>query len=545
MNRHEAGKITIEYVKKIFGFALSRMTNITKAEDLASRITMEVYSAFLKEENIKNVDGYIYRIAQNVYARLIDENSRFVNLSIDEMDMPADSNFTDNIIKHEDYKAIRREVTYLSKTQREIVIMHYYDRLKLKEIAEKINLPLGTVKWHLYEAKNNMKEGFNKMRTVGNLGLQPISLTSMGHSGKPGKMGDTNDFLKKRLTQNVAYAAYHMPKTINQIAEELGVSPLFIEDEVSYLEEYGFIDKVEENKYLTNIYISEPTKEIREREHALYSKCAKVVCDKYVPLLFDAMASYNIKEIYVPGNDANFLMWSIITYACDYKLSINNSYNTDGFSVKRKDGGDYIAMASLKKDFKVDYDESRYNSCGNMTRGSSKYSIISWQLDTYYDDRKGGWSNNLYSDFEYLYEFISGTLIKEQNQIEKFQRLYEKGYISDVDGKDIVNIILVKDDSFDYIPNNSLTKKLPGITEELKAVSYEFDQKMFELRSKSYPQHMQKLCKAWCSNCLSHNGTRTRVLEQLLMSGKLKLPSNKQKSGLNTLMFSDILPGAV
>jgi hypothetical protein len=465
-----------------------------------------------------------------------------MHLSLDEVDIPTDNDFTEEIIQSETYKNLRREIAYLSKTQREIIILHYYDKLKLDEISKKLNIPLGTVKWHLYDAKNSMEEGLNLMRQVGNLGVKPIKLCYMGHSGNPGSMGDTSDFLKKRLTQNIAYAAYHEAKTINEIAEELGVSPLFVEDEVAVLEEYGFMDKVAGGKYLTNIYITEPTKENCEREHLLYNKYAKIVCEKYVPLVIEAMKNYIKDEIYVPNYDINLLLWSVIPFACNYKLCVDKGNSSEGFYVKRKDGGDYISCANVETDIHVSYNSALYKTCGNMNRASDKYHLSAWQFNTYYDGRDGNWRNNQYTDYEYLYEFITGKIKKEDSQIEKFSRLYDKGYLVDENGKDAVNIIIVKDDCKEWHTDNAFSKKLPGITEELKVISDEFDTEMYEINKNIYPLHMQKLCKAWTTNCLTHNGITARVIEQLLASGVLTLPTETQKHGINTIMFCDVLP---
>ncbi len=545
MDKRTADKIITEYTGKLFGFALSKTRNISEAEDLASRIVLEVYSSLLKRESIGNINGYIYSIAHNVYARYTGEAkaNRSALLSLDELNIPTDYNFTDELIRSETYRLLRREIAYLSKIQREIVVLHYYEKMKLSDIAEKLSLPLGTVKWHLFEAKNNLKEGLNCMRKVSDLGVNPIRFTSMGHCGMPGKLGDTGYFLKRRLTQNIAYEAYHEPKSIREIAEALGVSPLFVEEEVAVLEEYGFMDKVSGDKYLTNIYITEPTKEILEKEHQLYNRYAGLVCEKYVPLLFEAMKDYDRSEIYVPQDDFNFLMWSVITYACGYKLIANRDFSLESFSVKRKDGGDYIAFATVETDIKLSYDSAKYSVCGNMTRGSFKYPLMAWQLDTYYDSRKGRWMDNLTSDYEWLYEFITGVLKKEESQVEKYQRLFEKGYLADINGKDMVNVVVIKDRTDVWLEENDFTRGLPGITDELKAISDEFDHEMYELQKVTYPSHMQKLCKAWTTNCLSGAGMRTRVLEQLQEKGILKPLTDIQKRGVNTLMFCDALPG--
>lgn len=70
MNKQNADKIIASYVKKLFGFAMSRLSKIDEAEELAAEITFQVYASLLKLDSIANLDGYIYRIARNVYARL-------------------------------------------------------------------------------------------------------------------------------------------------------------------------------------------------------------------------------------------------------------------------------------------------------------------------------------------------------------------------------------------------------------------------------------------------------------------------------------------
>lgn len=81
----------------------------------------------------------------------------------------------------------------------------------------------------------------------------------------------------------------------------------------------------------------------------------------------------------------------------------------DKYSVKRKDGGDYIAFADVEPDFDLSRN-SRYSTCGDMTRTNERYSTVAWQFDTYYDSRSNGWRDSLSSDFDSLYEHISGRI---------------------------------------------------------------------------------------------------------------------------------------
>lgn len=537
MDKQTADRLITGYLTKLYGFALSKTQNIAEAEELAAAITLEAYDALLHRENICNPDGYIYQVARHVYARYIAGKSKNACCGFDgQFADPTD--FTRDLEQLQTQRLLRREIAYLSNIQRQIVIAYYYDRLKVKQIAAQTGLPEGTVKWHLHDAKNSLRKGLDQMRTMGNLGIQPITLCSMGHSGNPGDKGDTSDFLARRLTQNIAYAAYHAPKTIKEIAQELGVSPLFVEDEVQVLEEYGFMDKQPGGKYLTNIYITEPTKELDEQMHHLLCHYADILCERYVPRVIETLDRLDPAGFYIPGNDRNLLLWSVIPYSISYRLHVDKGVSAAAFSVKRPDGGDSIAFACLQSGYRTDFDQDKYNICGDMTR-AGKYPWHSWQINTYYDNRPGNWRENLYSDYDALYEFYTGRLPEADANLDKYRRLYEKGYLTETKQ---VNLIVIQDDNTGWAGNNAFTKKLPGADDELQQLSDQLDQKVYTLQKDHYPAHMQPLTRIQCSNMLTSNGIRARVLEQLVQTGVLQLPSQTQQPGLTTLLFSDVLP---
>lgn len=147
MTKESADRIICDYTNKIYGFALSKTGSIERAEELASRITLEVYSSLLKQENIPNPAGYIWKIAMNVRARFTDEMARapFV-LSDNE---PEADDFTEKLLDAETKSKLRLEIAYLSRLRRKILILHYYRNMKLADIAKELSLPVGTVKWHL------------------------------------------------------------------------------------------------------------------------------------------------------------------------------------------------------------------------------------------------------------------------------------------------------------------------------------------------------------------------------------------------------------
>ena len=534
MDKCEADRIIESYVKKLFGFAVSKLSDIHEAEELAEDIVLTVYESLLLRENIENVNGYIYKIACNVYARYIDKKNK--HLRVDGIEyIPDGNNIELEVIESEEAKLLRREITYLSETQRKIVVMHYFHDMKIKEIARTLIMSESTVKWYLACSRKELNIGMEKTRTISELGIEPIRLCNMGHSGTVGTMGDTSDFLKKSLTQNIAYCAYHEPKTINEIAEELGVNPIFVQDEVEYLEEYGFMDKLANGKYRTNILIFLPTDEKVKAEDELALKYANIFTKEYfAPVLSEIN---KIPDwLTVPDNDINLLKWSLIPFM-SITLRTADTSNKE-FSVKRKDGGDYIAVASLERELHIEPDV--YDFYGEMWRSDCVNPNVpfswenrpsqwkSWQLGTHWDNRVPDWRDNKNDDFVKLYSYLCGELKYDELNISSYQRLLDKGYLIKNDKDFKVNIIL----------SYSMKKWYDFITPANKGLielSKEYEQEMNKIDLPDQPQFMHKLIKYFNQNyaCSLH----TRAMKQLLDMGILKEPNEKQRNGLCTVMF--------
>ncbi len=532
MTKEYADRIICGYTKKIYGFALSKTGSIERAEELASRITLEVYSSLLRQDSIPNVAGYVWKIAMNVRARYVDElaNAPFA-LTDNE---PEADDFTEGLIDAETKSKLRLEIAYLSRLRRKILILHYYRNMKLADIAGELSLPVGTVKWHLSAARDELREGMTKMRNTGNLGIAPITLCCLSHDGTPGKNGATEYYLKSKLAQNIAWAAYHKPRSINEIADELGISPVWIEDEVDTLEENGFLDKIGE-KYLTNVLIEDPSPEVDIRTHELSMKYVREIAKTYTPRMIEAARAFGETGVYVPGNEKYLLDWLFTGAAAYLKLNVpsdNAAFNK--FMVARKDGGCYIASAMVDKEYNLPFDMREYSVCGPMIRGSDKYPVSSWQLTTYFSRMPFDYADNKFEDYEYLYEFMTGRIRKEPENIEKYQRLRDKGYLTE---SDEVNIICAKQSGV-YFNQTDFFRALPSLNEHEMTLIKELSEQLVAIIVPQYPEHMRELAKLYSKSARLGG----RFINVLATSGVLEPPTEKRCPGLCTIMFSDKLP---
>ena len=538
MDKHKADQIITQYLKKIYGFAVKKAFSYDEAEELCSEITFEVYSSLIKSDEIYNLDGYIWRISEHTYAKYVSSKKRHEGISIDGLVLPHYDTYSfDN--DDEERARLSREVAYLSKTRRQIVFKFYYENKTVEGIASETKIPVGTVKWHLNQARNNLKDGISMERKIGSLGLSPIEAQGFGHSGKPGNNGGPEFYLGDKLNLNIAYSVYFSPKGLEEIAEELGLTPVFIEDKVRFLEDNGFLVKTKGQKYTTYVDF-EPQKyslELKENKYKTMLEIAKIMANEYAPLVREAIK--DTKNVYIPSGNFELLEAAAIFYGISNKCAIPLGKDISKYRIKTRDGGDFIAsvhLPSLQDDIGyVPTIEMKNNwACGRMTRSSNKYpSVFSWSIDSRLSSRQGAWMNNDYKDYEYVYEFINGMISDNVANSEKFNRLRERQFITD---SNITNIMIVMGDHMDFF------EKIPNLTNEIKA---KFASKVLEfalMEAKYYPPQMQDLILNWTVEGFIGSQVALMVMDILYENGTFQPLTEQERVTSNLLMFCDTLP---
>lgn len=63
-----------------------------------------------------------------------------------------------------DKKAIALAISKFSKTQRAVVVMHYFEGLKVREIAQELNISVSAAKTHLQRARSNISKSVSRDR---------------------------------------------------------------------------------------------------------------------------------------------------------------------------------------------------------------------------------------------------------------------------------------------------------------------------------------------------------------------------------------------
>jgi biotin operon repressor len=432
---------------------------------------------------------------------------------------------------------LRREIAFLTKVRRQIVYTHYFENKTVAAIAAEMNIPAGTVKWHLSQSRNELKEGFKMERKIGKLGLKPVVAKNFGHSGTPETNGDPEFFLGDKINLNIVYSVYFAPKTKEEIAEELGLTLVFIEDKVDYLESNGYLVRQSKNRYTTYVKFSPEyfsMEEIESRFKRQY-EIAEILAKDYVPVIRKAMAGTS--NVYVPGGNMELLEACAIFNAVANKCKMHISKDLSKYHIKPSVGGDYIAFVDLVStqtdpDYVTDDRFQNLYACGIMTRSSSKYPISSWSVDTKYCTRKGAWINNHTADYEFLYEFMTGHLSDSPANAEKMNRLREREYLT---AQNQVNIIVVKENADDFFG------RIPKPDERILRMFADYALESAEMIAKRYPPQMHDLIIAQEAGGFIGNQVAVMVMDILYGNGIFRSLTENEKVTSHLIMFSDVL----
>lgn len=543
MDKTSADKYIYEYCDRIFGFALGKARNIDRAEELASDIVYEVYRAFIAKDNIANMDGYVYRIARNVWSKYVQRLEQGRNTeNVDNIIIP----FYDEHDKDEPdtVATLRKEIGFLSDRQRLVIYMHYYDGLSVAEISSRLNISQGTVKWHLSDARTKLKAGIT-MNIEKDLEINPIRFGDMGHGGYTGNKGDTADFFQSRLRMNIAWACYHEPKTLEEIARSVGVPKVYIADEMAALEDFGFIDRVDSSKdpkFLTNMLLTDirTGSDDKTLEESIDS-ALDTLCRIYFPnVLSDFEETPDHWGMTCDGNDVNFMKYSAVMMAIK-ALRLTDDAQMEEMAeklmVKRPDGGCFIAYATLTDDrFCSHQIKDKYWACGEMTRvdvgDDPKTNFFTFSVDCMYADRNGGWRDNLDSDWISLTKYIHDG--RDSLIPEEYKRLMDKGYI--FEGR--VQPVIVKCDTpekvRDYIYH--YVKDKIYIPDEVKELSREIDKAAFEHDIRDQPKQVHDIIRLNAADRLGSMKMLPRVIEKLLDMGLLRPLTDIQKKSVFSIL---------
>ncbi len=442
-----------DYSKKIFGFAYEKCGNHFEAEELASEIMLQLLECMSKKTEIEHLSSFVYTLCCYTWSKYLRKNKKHWGYAyIDEArELAGDSNVELEVTDRLLYEKLRKNISYLAKTHREIVVMHYYENMTTGLIAKRLNMNDSTVRWYLSNIRDTLKERINMSE---NLDFRPVSLCT-GIDGSYEEPGLLRELEGNLLVQNIALACYEQPVTITEISEKLNVAAAYLE---KYIEEMVYMDylKLQGKKYQTNFFISDKDIELAKITYG-YSY-AKPFADK----LYDAVMARKTDLLnidYYGKNNVNedYYLWYVLLKVAQEMSYEQMQREWDRCQLERplrKDGSEYWIIANKRFD-ECTKDEvlnryGKYRMCCGYKISSNEDLGTMYQADTYLcselecNYRHACDSQNMIKLLQAAKAImrVDGSADGEMNDFEKMyvSEFIKDGYISAKDGKTYLKI---------------------------------------------------------------------------------------------------------
>jgi len=158
-----------KYRRPMLNFMYRMAHNAAVAEDLAQEVFLRVYRSRENYEASAKFTTWLYRIATNLavnHARdtrherpeavvSIDEPDEDTGLTVDVADTSLSAE--ENILRRERMAAIRERVQALPERQKTAVIMHKYQQMDYRQIADVLKLSESATKSLLFRAYETLR----------------------------------------------------------------------------------------------------------------------------------------------------------------------------------------------------------------------------------------------------------------------------------------------------------------------------------------------------------------------------------------------------
>jgi RNA polymerase sigma-70 factor (ECF subfamily) len=151
------GELVDRYKNLVYGLIYRLVADNAQVDDLAQEVFLKVHRGLPYFRGEARLSTWIYRIVQNVCSQA--RSRRAPEVSLDDRDRPkepalVDAAFADLELRDRLQKALAQPPDHY----RFLIAAHYLEGIQYEALAEMLDVPLGTVKTHLYRAKRQLRE---------------------------------------------------------------------------------------------------------------------------------------------------------------------------------------------------------------------------------------------------------------------------------------------------------------------------------------------------------------------------------------------------
>lgn len=392
------------HLEHLMSVSLNKCGNFADAEDLVQETVLTALKYIDNGGNLENPRAWLSTVLTRRYYDMLRRKYQLPTVTIGaEMEIADTSSTELAIISREEAESLRREVAYLARSYRTVIVCHYFKKQSVKEISAALGIPVGTVKSRLDFGRKQIKKGFDTMEKYTVNSYEPQSLT-IGISGESALNDEPFSLVEgDMLAQNLLILAYEKPLTVAELSRAIGVATAYVEPIVEKLTEGALMKRTGDGKVYTDFIIfhtNDWCKFINEQE-----SFAENHVDAYVKALESAIKELKSTEFYSERLE-RFMM---IRIAEDALWRVKDGLNFDSFP-DRPNGGKWIAFGIMRPQndgiMSVNKGKEQYMYSGRRVQSLAKYlETVNLELQNY--------ETSLYSYVDSKYSGLGFKSIQE------------------------------------------------------------------------------------------------------------------------------------
>ena len=516
------------YMEQLFYFCLKKTGSNEEAEDLSQDIAYQIIAALNKGTVPQNYPAWVWQIARNRYS-VWAANKHIRREFISDSDISdyeiedEDGNILDGMIQTEQLALLRRELAFIKRDYRDIVVAYYIDDTNIRDIAASLSLSVSAVQQRLHRARKMLKEGMEMSREFGKRSYDPENITFAASgdqpSGLPWKAVD------RKIPVNILLQASNNPSTVEELSMELGIALPYMEEEVELLHRATLLEK-QGDKYVTNFFIMD--KDCRIADYNAMRENSKERSRLINEFIDDTLPE--IRALGIAGDhiDDNAIRWWLVPYLID-RLIEKSVKGQSIYEPPMRANGESWGFVGYELTEMPENTVMGHNGRGNRTN-------MFW---TY----KYGGDLNMWDQCgepEYEDVMLMCDCIKNQRRIDSFTNT-ETGVWKRIDGRYahaaedgsvVPDILVLKAKDIERI------NELFAAHRNYNALINEFKELYFRLEEILKQRNHEVLHKNMGYNVrMELYSTRMMAVLDLLGDGVLKLPEDPSKSSFGMVII--------
>jgi RNA polymerase sigma factor (sigma-70 family) len=161
----DLNKILQEKTGIIFKYLIKIGADPRDAEDIIQEALYKFIS-YIDSIDSKKAYSWLFRVALNQYYDLCRKQQKQINVSFENFDFVDESPLPEEYVRqHEMRKEIQVILDQLTPLYKQLLLLKYELELSYEEIAEMLDLNLGTLKTYLFRARKTFKELYRREQT--------------------------------------------------------------------------------------------------------------------------------------------------------------------------------------------------------------------------------------------------------------------------------------------------------------------------------------------------------------------------------------------